>query len=82
MRGRPRHPYTDALLHSRLGLAQRGVDLVAIPGESPGVGSWPAGCRFWPRCPHAIDACQVGPQPSVRLVDGHLTACIRAEQVT
>ena len=36
MRTRPRHPYTDALLHSRLGMAERGVDLVAIPGESPG----------------------------------------------
>ena len=82
MRSRPRHPYTDALLHSRLGLAERGVDLVAIPGESPGVGSWPEGCRFWPRCPHAIEACKAGPQPPLRLVDGHLTACIRAEDVT
>ena len=82
MRRRPRHPYTGALLHSRLGMAKRGVDLVAIPGESPAVGSWPEGCRFWPRCSFAIEACKVGPQPGLRPVEGHLTACIRAEEVT
>jgi oligopeptide/dipeptide ABC transporter ATP-binding protein len=82
MRSRPRHPYTGALLHSRLGLAERGVDLVAIPGESPAVGSWPVGSRFWPRCPYAIDECKVGEQPGLRLVGGHWTSCIRAEDVT
>ena len=82
MRRRPRHPYTTALLYSRLGMAERGKALVAIPGESPAVGSWPEGCRFWPRCPHAIDACRAGLQPPLRPVEGHLTACIRAEEVT
>ena len=66
IRTRPRHPYTNALLHSRLGMAERGKDLVAIPGESPAVGSWPEGCRFWPRCQFAIDACKVGDQPETR----------------
>ncbi len=82
VRARPRHPYTDALLHSRLGMAARGTDLVAIPGEMPVVGSWPEGCRFGPRCVHAIDACRSGPQPLARFVDTHLSACIRAEEVT
>ncbi len=82
VRARPRHPYTNALLHSRLGMAERGTDLVAIPGESPAVGAWPEGCRFWPRCASAADACKTGPQPETRLVDRHLTACIRAEDVT
>jgi peptide/nickel transport system ATP-binding protein len=82
IRTRPRHPYTSALLHSRLGMAEPGVDLVAIPGESPAVGSWPDGCRFWPRCLFAIEACKEGPQPPLRLVDDHWTACIRAEEVT
>ena len=82
IRSRPRHPYTNALLHSRLGMAERGKDLVAIPGESPAVGAWPEGCRFWPRCSSAADACRSGAQPAPRLVDGHLTACIRAEDVT
>jgi oligopeptide/dipeptide ABC transporter ATP-binding protein len=82
IRVRPRHPYTHALQHSRLGLAERGKELVAIPGESPEVGSWPDGCRFWPRCPHAADECKRGFQPEAKMFDGHLTACIRAEQVT
>jgi len=82
MRTRPRHPYTDALLHSRLGMAERGKDLVAIPGESPAVGSWPEGCRFWPRCRAAQDVCMTGPQPETREVGGHRTACILAESVT
>jgi oligopeptide/dipeptide ABC transporter ATP-binding protein len=82
VRSRPRHPYTNALLHSRLGMAERGKDLVAIPGESPAVGSWPEGCRFWPRCEYAADVCKTGPQPETRLVEGHLTACIRAEEAT
>lgn len=80
IRERPRHPYTSALLHSRLGMAEPGVDLVAIPGEMPAVGSWPVGCRFWPRCSLAIDACKTGDQPDPRFVDTHLTACIRAEE--
>ena len=63
-------------------MAERGKDLVAIPGESPAVGSWPEGCRFWPRCQFAIDECKVGDQPETRMVDRHLTACIRAEDVT
>jgi peptide/nickel transport system ATP-binding protein len=82
IRARPRHPYTYALLHSRLGMAERGQDLVAIPGEMPVVGTWPEGCRFGPRCAHAVDACRSGPQPLPRFVDTHLTACIRAEDVT
>jgi peptide/nickel transport system ATP-binding protein len=82
MRTRPRHPYTDALLHSRLWMAERGKDLVAIPGESPGVGSWPEGCRFWPRCRSAQDVCKTGLQPEPRPVGGHLTACLLAETVT
>lgn len=82
IRSRPRHPYTNALRHSRLGMAERGTDLAAIPGESPAVGSWPDGCRFWPRCSFAADACKTGGQPATRMVDGHLTACIRAEDVT
>jgi oligopeptide/dipeptide ABC transporter ATP-binding protein len=82
MRTRPRHPYTNALLHSRLGMAERGKDMVAIPGESPAVGAWPDGCRFWPRCSFAADECRTGDQPPTHMVDGNLSACIRAEAVT
>ena len=32
--------------------------LTAIPGTVPGLGSWPAGCRFAPRCPLAKAECR------------------------
>jgi oligopeptide/dipeptide ABC transporter ATP-binding protein len=81
VRGRPRHPYTRALLESRLGMSARGSELRTIPGESPSVGSWPSGCRFSPRCPHATEVCSQGDQPELRTVS-HLTACIHAEDAT
>jgi oligopeptide/dipeptide ABC transporter ATP-binding protein len=76
-----RHPYTAALRASRIDAATPGQDVEAIVGEPPTLGAWPAGCRFWPRCPLAIDACRVGPQPGLRSLDGQLTACIRAEDL-
>ena len=81
VRERPRHPYTRALLESRLGMNARGSKLATIPGESPSVGSWPSGCRFSPRCMHATEICVQGGQPPLRTVS-HLTACLRAEDVT
>ncbi|MGF0316444.1 ABC transporter ATP-binding protein [Nocardia fluminea] len=50
----PRHPYTAGLLAS---IPQPGIGknrrLAAIEGRIPVAGSWPAGCRFQERCPHA-----------------------------
>lgn len=45
----PRHPYTDALVHS---VPRPGVEPCAIPGAVPTVDAWPRGCRFHPRCAH------------------------------
>lgn len=81
-RTRPRHPYTGALLASRVGMAPPGEDLKSIPGEAPSVTAWPSGCRFSPRCEFAVEACTTGSQPALRPVGGRLTACIRAEEVT
>ncbi len=75
----PRHPYTAALSASRIDAATPGQDVEAIEGEPPTLGAWPAGCRFWPRCPLAADVCRGGPQPRLRTVDRRATACIRAE---
>jgi oligopeptide/dipeptide ABC transporter ATP-binding protein len=74
------HPYTRALMGSRVDEADPEGDLVTIPGEPPSTGNWPAGCRFWPRCPEAIDACGVGEQPELRRFDTRQSACIRTEE--
>jgi peptide/nickel transport system ATP-binding protein len=57
--GRPRHPYTQALLSAvpvpRLdGAGQR----IQLPGETPSPAKPPAGCHFHPRCPQATALCR------------------------
>jgi peptide/nickel transport system ATP-binding protein len=48
----PLHPYTRALLGSIPPLSAERVErLAALPGTPPDPASWPAGCRFAPRCP-------------------------------
>lgn len=74
------HPYTQALMNSRVDEADPAEDLVTIPGEPPSTDGWPSGCRFWPRCPRAIDACREGDQPKMRAFGDRWSACIRTEE--
>ena len=57
---RPAHPYTRALLRC---LPGRGGGMDPIGGEPPDPADPPGGCRFHPRCPHAVGACRTGDQP-------------------
>ena len=60
--GRPRHPYTRALLDSIPRLVTEGDELVtfkAIEGELPSPLSPPSGCHFHLRCPIASDDCRL-----------------------
>ena len=61
---RPRHPYTRGLLNSipDHALPRR---LVSMRGISAGVGAWPQGCAFEPRCDQAVPACSVALPPLV-----------------
>jgi len=54
---RPAHPYTRGLLGSIPDPERRGARLDAIPGNVPGIGSWPDGCRFHPRCSLSFARC-------------------------
>ena len=78
---RARHPYTRALRVSRVDRAVPGEDLEAIPGDAASVGSWPTGCRFWPRCPLADESCRRDPQPALMPVGQQLSACIHADRM-
>ena len=80
--GRAGHPYTRALRVSRVDRAVPGQDLEAIPGDAASVGSWPAGCRFWPRCALADEDCRRGPQPALMPAAQQLSACIHAERLS
>jgi peptide/nickel transport system ATP-binding protein/oligopeptide transport system ATP-binding protein len=78
---RPRHPYTASLLAALPARSNDGV-LRAIPGGPPDLARPPPGCRFHPRCPHAIDACRQGRPALVETGAGGRTACLRWREVT
>jgi len=57
----PKHPYTEGLVKCipkpRAARSPK-VDLPTVPGQVPDLTSPPAGCRFNPRCPYAMEACR------------------------
>jgi peptide/nickel transport system ATP-binding protein len=59
----PLHPYTVGLIESipQLGKTKDKVNLRPILGQIPAIGEWPPGCVFRPRCPLAIEICEVRP---------------------
>ncbi|HKZ05263.1 MAG TPA: dipeptide ABC transporter ATP-binding protein [Methylomirabilota bacterium] len=71
----PRHPYTQALFAAALPIdIDETRDNVALSGEVPSPLAPPSGCRFHPRCPHAMDRCATE-EPTLRQADGRLVAC-------
>ncbi|MGC9522510.1 MAG: ABC transporter ATP-binding protein [Anaerolineae bacterium] len=74
----PLHPYTDGLLRSvpNIKLDER-EELYKMGGEPPNLTHPPTGCRFHPRCPHAMPICR-NLEPTLLPVDGdsgHLVHC-------
>ena len=71
----PQHPYTIGLLGSipRLHLERERLD--AIEGFVPDAAALPAGCRFHPRCPFAVDKCRQEVPPLLEVAKEHQAAC-------
>ncbi|GAA0469913.1 ABC transporter ATP-binding protein [Halococcus dombrowskii] len=72
----PAHPYTQALLRC---LPGRGERRETIGGEFPNPTDPPTGCRFHPRCPHAVEDCIGGEQPPLEPANNnetHRAACV------
>ncbi len=74
----PLHPYTHALLEAtsdpdyKNALTYKEVP----PGEPPSLIDPPTGCRFHPRCPHAIEGlCEVEVPPEFEPEPVHQVAC-------
>ncbi len=76
---RPLHPYTQALLASTPGLADRRHAQSLPKGELPSPLEPPKGCVFSTRCPHAAERCR-DERPAVRSLDGRQVACHFAER--
>lgn len=74
--GRPRHPYTIALMGSLPRLDQTTHQrLQSIEGLPPDLISLPPGCPFAPRCDYVLDRC-LTENPSLDSVSGdHMAAC-------
>ncbi|MGZ7444748.1 ABC transporter ATP-binding protein [Paenibacillus sp. TH7-28] len=72
----PSHPYTVGLLQSIPGFeGERGGELYTIQGTIPPIGQLPSGCRFHPRCPHAMDICRQKEPGEFLVGDDHRVAC-------
>jgi peptide/nickel transport system ATP-binding protein len=79
---RPRHPYPSALLQASdvdpLLSSEQGLqDWAGIAGSPADPARPPRGCRFHPRCPHKIDACETAVPPLELTDGGAVTRCIR-----
>ncbi len=72
---RPRHPYTAALLASVPQLHEQPRRLEPIRGTVPDPLAWPAGCRFHPRCPKAVERCRHQIPASETVALEHQAAC-------
>ena len=75
----PRHPYTQGLIRSipridtRVGQKAR---LETIAGTVPKLIAPPEGCRFAPRCKHALPDCTAATPALREVAPGHRVACI------
>ncbi|HEU5383459.1 MAG TPA: ABC transporter ATP-binding protein [Ktedonobacteraceae bacterium] len=76
----PKHPYTRLLLSAapdpdRIKAGTAGMKEVGARGEIPSLINPPTGCRFHPRCPHAMEVCRQRFPARTDLGNGHWTNC-------
>jgi oligopeptide/dipeptide ABC transporter ATP-binding protein len=71
----PKHPYTEALFSAALpSHPDERREEIILSGEVPSPLNPPSGCRFHPRCPHAMARC-AEEEPMLTDVEGRLVAC-------
>jgi peptide/nickel transport system ATP-binding protein len=71
---RPLHPYTRALLEAVPKFTIE-KELSSIEGNVPNLVTPPPGCRFHPRCPHAMGVCRETFPEMKEVGKNHLVAC-------
>ncbi len=77
----PAHPYTKLLLQAAPDPDRERPPDMAGRGGPPSLVRPPAGCRFHPRCPHAMDVCRTTVPLAQRVAAGHVSACWLHESV-
>jgi len=73
---KPQHPYTRALFTAALpSHPDERHERLTITGEVPSALNPPSGCRFHPRCPHAMPKCAVEAPVRKEIAPQHTVAC-------
>jgi peptide/nickel transport system ATP-binding protein len=71
----PNHPYAQALLAQAPTLKVEKRVFAVVKGEIPSPLAPPSGCRFHPRCPHAMPICSIDDPVLKEIAPGRLSAC-------
>lgn len=78
----PMHPYTRGLLKSIPSVSgKQREELYIIEGTVPLLSQIPAGCRFCPRCPYAVETCRTQSPELTELPSGQKVRCFRAAEL-
>jgi peptide/nickel transport system ATP-binding protein len=77
----PKHPYTQALIAAVPRLRSEDKKINFIPGTPPSLIDPKEGCRFYPRCAHAIEACRKDP-PEFKTATGYVRCWLYKDSET
>jgi peptide/nickel transport system ATP-binding protein len=72
--GNPQHPYAKHLIASLPRIGEE-APKVALSGGPPNLAGPPAGCRFHPRCPLAMERCRRETPAMTTIAPNHRVAC-------
>jgi peptide/nickel transport system ATP-binding protein len=72
-----RHPYVAALIDALPSVVGDLSSVRPIPGEVPSMRELPPGCRFAPRCEHAMPRCSEANPEFVDVGLSHRVACVK-----
>jgi peptide/nickel transport system ATP-binding protein len=71
----PAHPYTQLLLSAAPDPDRAEPPALQGRGSPPSLVAPPSGCRFHPRCPHAMAVCAVRTPPPAQVAADHSSSC-------
>ncbi len=74
----PRHPYTQALIDAMPRLRTKDKKIHFVKGSPPSLLKPEPGCRFYPRCMHAMDICKIDP-PEFKTETGYVRCWLYKE---
>lgn len=71
----PKHPYSQKLIGAFPSILGTKKELQSIGGFPPDLLNPPEGCRFYPRCPFAMDICRKKEPQTLELSNDHFVSC-------